>query len=218
MKSYNLSAKPRQEVGKKATRDQRRQGLIPVELYGGEQNRNLLVSKKEVRNLIYSPDVHIVELAIEGEEAVKCIIQELQFHPVTDEVIHIDLLQISEDKPIVIDMPVMLDGHAKGVRAGGTLIQRMRYLKVKGLYSDIPDRLHIDVTNLGVDEPIQVRTLSFDKLRLLNAGNAVVATIKSSREMAAMAAHMEAEEEAVAPAAPAAEESEEEAPAEEKAE
>ena len=87
----------------------------------------------------------------------------------------------------------------------------MRYLKVKGLYTNIPDRLHIDITNMGVDQPIQVRNLSFDNLELLNAGNAVVATIKSSREMAAMAAQMEAEEEAAAPAAP-------EAPAEEAAE
>ncbi|WP_288965239.1 50S ribosomal protein L25 [uncultured Porphyromonas sp.] len=204
MKTYSLSATVRKEVGKKATRDQRRQGLIPVEIYGGEKNQSLLVSKKEVRNLIYSPDVHTVELSIEGGDKVMCIVQDLQFHPVTDEVLHIDLLQISEDKPIVVNMPIVLDGFAKGVRAGGTLITRMRYLKVKGLYTNIPDRLHIDITNMGVDQPIQVRNLSFDNLELLNAGNAVVATIKSSREMAAMAAQMEAEEEAAAPAAPEA--------------
>lgn len=215
MKTYSLNATVRKEVGKKATRDQRRQGLIPVEIYGGEKNQNLLVSKKDVRNLIYSPDVHIVELNIEGGEQVKCIIRELQFHPVTDEVLHIDLLEIFDDKPIIVDMPVVLDGFAKGVRAGGTLITRMRYLKVKGLYADIPDRLHIDITNLGVDQPIKVSSLSFDNLRLLNAGNAVVATIKSSREMAAMAAHMEEEIEGEAPTAEETAEAAEEAAPEE---
>lgn len=215
MKTYSLNATVRKETGKKATRDQRRQGLIPVEIYGGEENHSLLVSKKDVRNLIYSPDVHVVELAVEGGEDVKCILQEIQFHPVTDEVLHIDLLQISDDKPVVVSLPVVLDGFAKGVRAGGTLITRMRKLKVKGIYTDIPERLHIDITNMGVDEPIQVRNLNFDNLELLNAGNAVVATIKSSREMAAMAAQMEAEEEEIAPAAPAESEeaSAEDAPA-----
>lgn len=216
MKTYSLNATVRKETGKKATRDQRRQGLIPVEIYGGEKNQSLLVSRKEVRNLIYSPDVHVVELSVEGGEDAKCIVQEIQFHPVTDEVLHIDLLQIAEDKPVVVSMPIVLDGFAKGVRAGGTLITRLRYLKVKGLYTDIPDRLHIDITNMGVDQPIQVRSLSFDNLELLTAGNAVVATIKSSREMAAMAAHMEEEEEEIAPSAPAATEAsaEEEKPAE----
>lgn len=180
MKEYSLKAQAREDKGKFASKTLRKQDLIPAVLYGGEKNINIVVSQREVRDLIYTPDIFLVNLNIDGE-VHRCVLQELQFHPVTDRVIHLDFLEVQEDKPVMIQVPVQLDGHAIGVRAGGKLQQDIRKLKVKGLYQDIPERLHIDISKLQLGKVLKVNELDFENLEILTPKNAVVAAVRSSR-------------------------------------
>ena len=180
MKEYSLKAQAREDKGKFASKTLRKQDLIPAVLYGVEKNINIVVSQREVRDLIYTPDIFLVNLDIDGE-VHRCVLQELQFHPVTDRVIHLDFLEVQEDKPVMIQVPVQLDGHAIGVRAGGKLQQDIRKLKVKGLYQDIPERLHIDISKLQLGKVLKVNELDFENLEILTPKNAVVAAVRSSR-------------------------------------
>ncbi|MDO5036304.1 MAG: 50S ribosomal protein L25/general stress protein Ctc [Porphyromonas sp.] len=180
MKRFQLAAKTRDGVGKKSSKSLRKEGLVPAVLYGGEKNIHLSIQEKDLRNLIYTPDIYLVELDIDGK-VHECIIQELQFHPVSDNLLHIDFLEVFEEKPIVMEVPVVLDGFAVGVRAGGRLTLDMRKLRVRALYKDIPERLHIDVTKLELGKTLQVGDLSFDNIELLNSKNAVVAAVRSVR-------------------------------------
>ncbi len=192
MKSFKLSGEARQNLGKKATKEVRRSETIPCVLYGGAENTHFTVTESDVRKLIYSPEVFIVDLAV-GKVNTKAVMKELQFHPVSDKVLHIDFLEVSDNKPIVVELPVKLTGLAEGVRAGGKLSLEMRKLKVKGLYSDLPENITLDVTNLGLGKSIQVGKLSFDKFELLNTKNAVVAQVKLTRAARGAAAAAAAE-------------------------
>ena len=180
MKTFALAGQSRTDIGKKATNAVRVAGNIPAILYGGEKEIAFSVIKEDVRNLIYTPDIFIVELTIDGQ-ACNAIVQDLQFHPVTDEVLHMDFLQVFPEKAITIEVPVKLEGLAEGVKQGGKLSLEIRKLRVKALYANVPERLTIDVTNLGLGKTIQVGQLSFDNLELLNAKNAVVCAVKLTR-------------------------------------
>ncbi|MDR2907163.1 MAG: 50S ribosomal protein L25/general stress protein Ctc [Bacteroidales bacterium] len=181
MKTFELKGAERSDLGKKATKASRKDDLIPAVLYGGGDNaKHFTVSQADVRKLIYTPEIYIVNLTI-GGETVKAILKDLQFHPVTDAILHIDFLHVYDDKPIVIDVPVELEGLAEGVKAGGKLSLDMRKLKVKALYKDIPENLHINIESLTLGKSIQVGELSFDKLELLNAKNAVVCRVQLTR-------------------------------------
>ncbi|MFV0391171.1 MAG: 50S ribosomal protein L25/general stress protein Ctc [Paludibacteraceae bacterium] len=180
MKTFNLAGEVRQDLGKKATKAVRRSETVPCVLYGGKENAHFTVTQSDVRKLIYSPDVFIVDLSV-GSNKSKAIIKELQFHPVTDKLLHIDFLEVSDKKPIVVELPVKLTGLAEGVKAGGKLSLEMRKLKVKALYADLPENIKIDVTKLGLGKSIQVGKLAVDKLEFMNAKNAVVAQVKLTR-------------------------------------
>jgi large subunit ribosomal protein L25 len=180
MKSFELKGSKRESTGKKAAKAHRRESVIPCVLYGGGEVVHFTVTKDSVRKLIYTPEVQIVDLTIE-EKSCKAILKEMQFHPVSDELLHADFLQIFEDKPVVIEIPVELAGLAEGVKAGGKLSLGMRKLKVKGFYKNFPEKLTINVENLGLGKAIQVGDLHFDNLELLNAKNNVVVTVKSTR-------------------------------------
>lgn len=197
MKRFQLNATLREGLGKKAVKDLRKQDLIPAVLYGCDGNSALTVSQEAVRKLVYSHEIFLIEMNVDG--AVKnCILQDLQFHPVTDKILHIDFLEVREDKPIVMEVPVVLEGHAVGVRAGGKLSLDMRKLKVRGLYNDIPEKLVINVTTLGLGKTIQVGALNFDNIELLNGKKAVVAAVRltrAARGAAAKAAAAGADEE-----------------------
>lgn len=192
MKTFELAGQSRTDNGKKATKAVRKAGNVPAILYGGEAPVSFTVSTGDIRNLIYTPEVYIVDLTIDGK-ACKAIVQDLQFHPVTDEVLHMDFLQISAEKPVVIEIPVKLEGLAEGVKQGGKMSLEMRKLRVKALYTNLPERLTINVSELGLGKTIQVGQLSFENLELLNAKNAVVCAVKLTRaargaKAAAMAA------------------------------
>ncbi|MDR0541556.1 MAG: 50S ribosomal protein L25/general stress protein Ctc [Dysgonamonadaceae bacterium] len=180
MKLFELKGSKREGVGKKAAKAYRRESLIPCVLYGGEEVIHFTVTKDSVRKLIYTPEVRIVDLTIEGKNC-KAILKETQYHPVSDELLHADFLQIFEDKPVVLEIPIELEGLAEGVKAGGKLSKEMRKLKVKGLYKNFPEKLTINIENLGLGKTIQVGNIHFDNLELLNGKDNVVAAVKLTR-------------------------------------
>lgn len=193
MKTLSVAGSKRTDLGKKATKALRVNEQIPCVLYkNGGENIHFAVTQSAVRPLIYTPHVYIVELNIDGEK-VMAIKQDIQFHPVSDEILHIDFLPVSEDKPVVMDIPVVTSGLAVGVSQGGRLMVEMRYLKVRGIYTNLPDTLNIDVTELELGKTIQVKALSFDNIEILNSPNAVVTAVKLTR--AARAAALAADSE-----------------------
>jgi large subunit ribosomal protein L25 len=180
MKTFELKGLVRTDLGKKATKADRVAENVPCVLYGVADNIHFTATKSDLRKLIYTPEVFVVDLTIDGT-TTKAIMKALQFHPVTDNVLHIDFYQITETKPVVVELPVKLEGLAEGVKAGGKLSLEMRKLKVKGLYTLIPENIVIDVTELGLGKSIQVAKVSVGNLEILNARNAVVAQVKLTR-------------------------------------
>ncbi len=186
MKTFQLSGVGRTDLGKKATRELRKEELIPAVIYGLGGNTHFTVKKEDVRHLLYTPEIYAVELTIDGK-TVMAVLKDLQFHPVTDEVLHLDFLEVNKEKPVAVEVPVVLTGHAEGVRAGGKLSLQMRKLRVKAVYTEIPEKLFVDVTSLGLGKTIQVGALNFEGLELLNAKNAVVCAVKLTRAARAAA-------------------------------
>lgn len=164
----------------KAIKEIRNNEGIPCVIYGGGTNDHFTVLESAVRKLIYTPEIFSVELNIDGVEK-KAIVKDIQFHSVTDKILHIDFYEINETEPIVMEVPIKLHGLAKGVRAGGKLQSQMRKLKVKALYTHIPEKLNIDVTNLDLGKTIKVGEVSFENLEILNAKAAVICAVRLTR-------------------------------------
>ncbi len=190
MQKIKLHGSKRELIGKKASKALRRENKVPGVLYGGEEVIHFSIGEKLLKTLIYTPHVYIVELDIDGT-TVNAIMQDIQFHPVKDQILHIDFLQIFEDKPVVIEIPVKLEGFAEGVRAGGKLTLEQRKLRVKALPKYLPDTLNVNIDALKLGQSIQVGALNFENIELLNAKNSVVAAVKLTR--AARAAQQSAE-------------------------
>lgn len=205
MKKFALEAQPRVELGKKAVKNLRKEGLIPAVINGGaivelpyngalkagqklveiDDKRGIIttditVRSEDVRKLVYTPDIFEVDLKLNGED-IKVVMKELQFQPVKDTLLHIDFLQVYPDKPIVMEVPVKIEGHAEGVKAGGKLVMSMRKLKVKAAYTEIPERLVINVDHLGLGKSLAVGDLHYEGLELMNAKNAVVCAVQLTR-------------------------------------
>lgn len=180
MKTIQINATARNEYGKKVAKHLRKEGKVPCVVYGLGEHIDITVSEDELRKLIYTPHIYIVELNIDGK-IYPTVLKDAQYHPVKDNVLHVDFLRINEEKPVEIEIPVVLDGLAEGVRAGGKMNLRMRKLKVKGIFTNIPERLHIDVTKLGLGKSIQVGELSFEGLELTNAKESVVCAVQLTR-------------------------------------
>ena len=158
----------------------RKNNGVPCELYGAGENVHFTVTTDALRNLVYTPHIYVVNLDVDGKQ-VKAIMKDIQFHPVKDTILHVDFYQISEEKPIVMEVPVKLEGLAEGVKAGGKLALQLRKLKVKAPYTSIPEQLVINVSALQLGKTIKVGELSFDGLELLNAKDAVVCAVKLTR-------------------------------------
>ncbi|MEN9919804.1 MAG: hypothetical protein RL662_2240 [Bacteroidota bacterium] len=190
MKSFELTGSLRTDLGKKATKAYRKEEIIPAVIYGGENSKEPIhfsVKASDVRKLIYTPEIFLVNLSLEGKE-YKAILKDIQFHAVTDLVLHLDFLHVFEKTPIVIDVPVVLDGLAEGVKAGGKLSLDIRKLKVKALYTNVPEKVHINIESLALGKSIQVGELNFDGLELLNSKNAVVCRVQLTRAARGLAA------------------------------
>ena len=187
MRSIAINGSLRTEIGKKATKSVRKADAVPCVLYGAQKDANgnqvathFTVTNDGLRNLVYTPHIYVVDLTIDGK-TVNAIMKDIQFHPVTDKILHVDFYQIDEANPIVMEVPVKLEGLAEGVKAGGKLALQVRKLKVKALYSAIPERLIVDVTNLGLGKTIKVGELSYEGLQILNSKEAVVCAVKLTR-------------------------------------
>ncbi|MFV0331363.1 MAG: 50S ribosomal protein L25/general stress protein Ctc [Dysgonomonas sp.] len=189
MKTFELKGELRNDLGKKATKAFRKEDKIPAVIYGGDDKQaiHFTVTNSDVRKLIYTPEIFLVDLTI-GKDNYKAILKDVQVHPVTDEILHLDFLHVFEKTPIVIDVPVVLDGLAEGVKAGGKLSLDLRKIKVKALYDKVPEKVHIDVTALTLGKSIQVGELHFEGLELLNAKNAVVCRVQLTRAARGLAA------------------------------
>ncbi|MBO7581517.1 MAG: 50S ribosomal protein L25/general stress protein Ctc [Bacteroidaceae bacterium] len=200
MKEITINAQTRTEYGKKASRDLRRAGQIPAVFYGVEKGENGLpvaksikISEKELAKLLYTPNVYIVNLIVDGTP-VKAILKDLQCDFVTDRPVHVDFYQITEDKPVVFEIPVKLNGLAEGVRAGGKLALNVRKLAVKALYTQFPDTLDIDVTNLALGKAMKVGELSYEGLEIITSKEVVVCAVRMTRAARAAAAEAESSE------------------------
>ncbi|MDO4171508.1 MAG: 50S ribosomal protein L25/general stress protein Ctc [Prevotellaceae bacterium] len=194
MLEINLSGKKRTEIGKKASKMMRKEGLVPCNLYGEKRGENGLpealafaIPFSELRKAIYTPHVYVVNLDIDGEKHT-AVIREMQFEPVTDAVLHVDFFEITPEKPIVVAIPVKLNGLAAGVRLGGRMSLSVRQLKVKAPYTQIPEKLEIDVTSLEIGKSIKVGSLSFEGLELVTPAEVVVCSVKMTRAAQAAAA------------------------------
>ena len=181
MKSFDLKGTSRTEVGKKSTNELRKNNGIPCILYGIEKEaKAFAVTTDAVRKLVYTPDIHVVNLTIDGQECT-AVLKDIQFHPVKDTILHMDFLQIVADKPIVMEVPTVLTGLAAGVKLGGKLQQAIRKIKVKAVYANIPEKLTIDVTELGLGKSIKVGELSFEGLELVTPAQTVVCSVAATR-------------------------------------
>lgn len=194
MKSIDVKGTARTATGKKATRELRKTGAVPCNLYGEQKDANgvnvamsFSTTQDELRKLVYTPDIYSVNLNIDGKEC-KAVMKELQFHPVTDQLLHVDFYEITEEKPIVMEVPIQLNGLAEGVKAGGKLAASVRKLKVRAPYTAIPEKLNIDVTSLGLGKTIKVGELHFEGLELVTSPSVVVCQVKMTRSAMSAAA------------------------------
>src|SRR5574344_1290045 len=194
MKEINVSGQKRNDVGKKASKMMRKEGLIPCNIYGEKKDENgapvamsFVCPMSELRKVVYTPHIYVVNLNIDGEEH-KAVMKELQFHPVTDALLHVDFYEVNEEKPITIGIPVKLNGLAQGVRDGGRINLSIRKINVTAPYKAIPEHLDIDVTNLQLGKSIKVGELSFEGLTLATPAEVVVCSVKATRASRSAAA------------------------------
>ena len=199
MKEISVSGQKRATTGKKAAKELRKEGLVPCNLYGEKKGENGLpealafaIPAAQLRKVVYTPHVYVVNLTIDGE-AHKAVMKELQFHPTTDALLHIDFYEVNESKPITIGIPVKLNGHAQGVRDGGRLSQAVRSLNVTAPYKQIPETLDIDVTELKLGKAIKVADLQFEGLEIATPAQVVVCSVKATRASRSAAAAEAAE-------------------------
>lgn len=192
MKTIEIKAHLRKELGKKETKKLRLEENVPCVMYGGEEVVHFYAHRNAFKDIIYTPSVYIIKLDIEGKHYM-AILQEMQFHPVTDIPTHLDFIQVFEDKPIIMNIPISVSGESIGIKAGGKLRLKRRTLKVRGSFKDLPDTLDIDISHLAIGMSVKVHELSYDKLELLDPQRAMLVAVISSR-MAIKESELEEEE------------------------
>ncbi|WP_242120891.1 50S ribosomal protein L25/general stress protein Ctc [Aestuariivivens sediminicola] len=195
MKSITINGSKRESVGKKATKALRNAGQIPCVLYGGDKPVHFSAPEIDFSKLVYTPNAHTVVIELSNGESYNAVMQDIQFHPVTDAILHIDFYQLFEDKPITLDIPVNLVGNSRGVKNGGVLRRNNRKLRIKALPVNLPDFIEIDITPLKIGDKVYVRDLESEKYSFLHTDNTVVCQIKTART--AILDEEEEEEEAV---------------------
>ncbi len=200
MKEISLNGQKRTDVGKKATKQLRKEGLVPCNMYGEQKDAQGLpealafsIAASDLRKAVYTPHVYVVNITIDGKEH-KAIIKELQFHPTTDALLHADFFEINDTKAITVGIPVNITGHAQGVRDGGRLNLSIRKIDVTAPYKQIPEKLDIDVTELALGKAIKVGQLHFEGLEIATPKEVIVCSVKATRASRSAAADAEAAE------------------------
>lgn len=195
MKSITIQGTKRESVGKKSTKALRDAELVPCVVYGGEALLNFSAEEKAFKGLVYTPEAHTVSIEVDGK-TIPAVLQDIQFHPITDKILHVDFYQLSDDKPVVMEVPVRITGRSKGVVAGGVLRQSFRKLKVKAIPANLPDEIVVDVTPLRIGNKLYVGGIKTEGYSFMHPDNAVVVAVKMSRNaMKGGAAAMDDEDE-----------------------
>lgn len=223
MKTFQLKGEPRTDLGKKAAKALRASQKIPCVLNGGKVvelkdgkyegtlaegekvveigrdgkavlTTDFTVNFSDIRKLIYTPDVYVVALNLNGVEKM-AVLKDIQWHPINDSILHLDFLEVTKEKPVVVSVPVKLEGHAAGVKAGGKLYLSMKKVKVKGIYTELPERIVVNVDNIAIGHSIKVGDLKFDNYELASSKDLVITGVRATRAAAAAAAAAEEGEE-----------------------
>ncbi|HLU51518.1 MAG TPA: 50S ribosomal protein L25/general stress protein Ctc [Flavobacteriaceae bacterium] len=185
MKSITIQGVKRESVGKASTRALRNADQVPCVVYGGNEPLHFSVHEREFRGLVYTPEAHTVNLELADGTKFQAILQDIQFHPVTDRIIHADFYQLQDDKPVTMEVPVRLTGRARGVVNGGVLRFNMRKLKVRAIPANLPDEVVIDITSMRIGHKKYVESIRNDQYTILHPDNAVIVAIRTSRNAVA---------------------------------
>lgn len=184
MKHFELKGQLRQVGNKAAIKAIRAQGLVPCNLYGlGLENVLFTVDAKDLKGLTHTPASYIVDLVLDGKKYT-AVVHELQFHPIEDVCLHVDFLQVNEEKPIAIKVPLNITGHAAGVQAGGKFVKNVRELRISALMKNLPDQLDVDITKLGIGENIVAGDLKYEDITILNPKSTIICGVKATRQSA----------------------------------
>ena len=181
MKSITINGSKRESVGKKASKALRDAGQVPCVLYGGDNPVHFSAEELAFSKLVYTPNAHTVVIALDNGDTFNAILQDIQFHPVTDKILHIDFYQLFEDRPIMMEIPVQVTGNSRGVRNGGVLRRKNRKLKVKALPADLPDFIVADITNLKIGDKLYITELENEAYKFMHPDNTVVCQVRRSR-------------------------------------
>lgn len=194
MKHFEITGTLRPELGKKATKAIRKQGEVPCVLYGGKENLHFSVTNENLRKLVYSPHVYLVDIKI-GKKTYPAVMKELQFDPVSDSLTHLDFLEVSEDKAVTISVPIIITGQSVGVKIGGKLNTYQRLIKVKALPQHLPDFVEIDITNLNIGQSVRVKNIIIENVEFIDNKNKVLVAVNAARgvDKAALAAETDTE-------------------------
>lgn len=179
-----MSGSPRENVGKKDAKALRKEGLVPCVLYGGEKQYHFAIPEKTFAPVIFTPFTHVIELEVEGKK-FSTIIQAAQYHPTTESMMHVDFLEVTETKPVVISLPIRITGTSPGVLRGGKLFTKFRKLKVKGLISQLPELVEVNIDNLNVGDVIKIADIKVENVELLDKPKNIVLGVQAARNMVA---------------------------------
>ena len=180
MKTVSLSGSLRENVGKKDAKKQRKEGRVPCVIYGGKEQKHFSLDQKDFKKIIFTPEIFIIKIELDGK-TFETILQDIQYHPVTDIVLHADFLELVPGKAVTLAIPVQLEGTAPGVIKGGRLQLKLRKLRMKGLVEDMPEHVVLDISGLDIGNAIKVKEVPGEKLQFLDPANAVVVSVKSAR-------------------------------------
>jgi large subunit ribosomal protein L25 len=187
MKSISISGSVRQNVGKRDAKELRYEGKVPCVLYGGTEQVHFAVFEADLKHLVYTPEVYFVDLTIDGKK-YRATMQDIQFHPLTDLINHIDFLEIHDDKPVTMLLPVRFTGYSPGVKMGGKLVHKIKKLKVKGLPKYMTDSVQVNIDNLEIGKMIRVGEISLENLTILDAKANSIVSVETSRALREAAA------------------------------
>lgn len=180
MRSISITGQKREGSGKAANNQLRNSGFVPCNLYGKNGNINFNIWSTDFKELVYTPETFRVQLDIDGEQ-YSAIMKEVQFHPLSDAITHVDFHEIDENKPVKVELPIRFSGNAAGVREGGKFVKKLRSVKVKGLVNNLPDAVEVDISGMGLGKSIKVRDIQVEGYEIMNAGANPIATVEVPR-------------------------------------
>ena len=182
MKTLTLSGTQRQKIGRTNAASLRREGKVPCILYGGKDIVHFEAIEKDFKHLVYTPDVHMIKLDVGGKK-VDAILQAIQFHPITDSIQHVDFLEVIGDKPVVMDIPIKLNGTSIGVKEGGKLLKKLTRIRVKAPISKIPGTIDLNVEPMKIGDYIRIKDLKYEGVTFLHEQSVTIVAVKVTREV-----------------------------------